>query len=142
MAGTEHDFAMYRFDLSGPDRAGVVRGTIFGQHVDIVLTDNQWDHLTWRVSGFGPFPLDGPLKNLWKLYMVDALVELGVVPCPEGYVPFNGETFDPTDRSHYADAEVEPLEVHACSECGEHGPCAYDDEGRPMVHVSSDRGDS
>jgi len=40
--------------------------------------------------------------------------------------------------------EAEPTDLDAvtfqndpCSECGEHGECAYDAEGRPMVHIQT-----
>ena len=45
-----------------------------------------------------------------------------------------------TDDPPSTDLAPEDLEAmgddQPCAECGEHGACAYDSEGRPMVHAT------
>lgn len=46
---------------------------------------------------------------------------------------------DRTDGRRWRDVEPEELEYvtisDPCPECGQVGPCAYDVEGRPMIHT-------
>ncbi len=39
------------------------------------------------------------------------------------------EVFDP------AEYEIPTAQYDPCPECGEQGPCAVDDQGRPMIHL-------
>ena len=36
------------------------------------------------------------------------------------------------------DSEQMSYQQEPCAECGEVGPCGYDNEGRPMIHVIAD----
>lgn len=54
-------------------------------------------------------------------------VLLGIEPGTQ----FEELEFDADERQAVAD-------LTECSECGELGPCAYDDHGRPLVHVSAE----
>ncbi len=128
-----HAFYVYEV-ANNRDIAATVTGVIFGRSVRVDLHHPQWEHVKWRVGGFGPFTDESE----WKPHLVDALVELHVVTPPAGYVPFNGQAFDPTDFNHHDPADVAPVDVHPCPECGERGPCGYDDQGRPMVHIVKD----
>lgn len=42
---------------------------------------------------------------------------------------FEGPMIEPGDD------EIVYLEEQRCAECGTTGPCAYDAEGRPLIHV-------
>ena len=52
-----------------------------------------------------------------------------------------GQSYDPFD----ADADGPDLDVAValdpCAECGEVGACAYDSEGRPLIHAVRDEPD-
>lgn len=48
---------------------------------------------------------------------------------------------DGPDSDDYGPGEVPLSSLDPCSECGEMGACAWDSEGRPMVHVPSEGGD-
>lgn len=37
--------------------------------------------------------------------------------------------------------EYEPWNREPCPECGGHGACAYDQEGRPLIHAVKDHDD-
>lgn len=38
-------------------------------------------------------------------------------------------------RNYLQDRSLEDQLADACPECGERSACAYDDEGRPLIHV-------
>ena len=43
-----------------------------------------------------------------------------------------GEDFDGPEPDMF------PISGEPCPECGETGPCGYDNEGRPMIHIVSE----
>ena len=44
------------------------------------------------------------------------------------------------DQDYYDGPEPDlfPISGEPCPECGESGPCGYDSEGRPMIHIVSE----
>jgi hypothetical protein len=51
------------------------------------------------------------------------------------------QDYDPADDPNYpdpAELELNARLADPCPECGQVGACAYDAEGRPMIHVGED----
>ena len=49
--------------------------------------------------------------------------------------------YDPEDDPNVPDVaeyELETRLANPCPECGQVGACAYDSEGRPLIHVTSE----
>lgn len=58
------------------------------------------------------------------------------------YVLGNRRPGDPADELDVDGTDVAvSSQYDPCPECGERGPCAYDAEGRPMVHVPTPEDD-
>lgn len=80
-----------------------------------------------------------------SVHLVDAA---GVPLCPEAEL--RDEMNDGEFWEHVfgggPDVDYEPdadelqavADLTPCLECGEFGPCAYDDDGRPLVHLVQD----
>ena len=58
-----------------------------------------------------------------------------VYPGVAARCPVHGE--EPEDRD-IAEWQLEGHLGKPCPECGERGACAYDAEGRPLIHVAQD----
>jgi hypothetical protein len=55
------------------------------------------------------------------------------------------QPYDPEDDPNLPDAaeyELERRLANPCPECGQHGACAYDAEGRPLIHATTDDDDA
>lgn len=49
---------------------------------------------------------------------------------------FNRNDAPEPESDDYDEVDALPFgTLSPCPECGEMGPCAYDDDGRPMIHV-------
>lgn len=48
------------------------------------------------------------------------------------------EDYDPDDDLNAPVPSEDDLFGEPCPECGQRGPCFYDAEGRPMIHVNTD----
>jgi hypothetical protein len=90
------------------------------------------------------------------------LLALGALPlCPEHELraamddgefwahvllpPGDDREYDPDDDPNIPDLAEYELNARLagpCPECGQHGACAYDDEGRPLIHVTDDEEES
>lgn len=51
------------------------------------------------------------------------------------------QDYDPDDNwdiSDLAEYELDTRLATPCPECGQHGACAYDIDGRPLIHVTTE----